>query len=68
MPDHPVPVKVPCVDERQCRRCHPCVARKACRTKAIVVIDRGETPFIDANLCYGCLACVPACPFEAIVA
>jgi len=43
------------------------VARKACRVKAILVIDPGEPPFIDGNLCYGCLACLPACPFEAIV-
>ncbi|MFL7794792.1 MAG: 4Fe-4S binding protein [Anaerolineae bacterium] len=22
---------------------------------------------MDGNLCYGCLLCIPACPFEAIV-
>ncbi|MDY6877187.1 MAG: 4Fe-4S binding protein [Chloroflexota bacterium] len=68
MPDHPPPVKMPRVDESRCQVCRKCVARKACRVKAIVVIDPGESPFIDGNLCYGCMACVPACPFEAIVA
>jgi MinD superfamily P-loop ATPase len=43
-------------------------ARKVCRVRAIVAIDPGESPFIDGNLCYGCLVCVPACPHEAIVA
>jgi len=67
MPDHPSPVKVPYVDEHRCRACRKCVARKACRVKAIVAIDPGETPFIDGSLCYGCLACVPACPYGAIL-
>ncbi|HFD40593.1 MAG TPA: hypothetical protein ENJ31_12190, partial [Anaerolineae bacterium] len=26
-----------------------------------------EPPFIDASRCYGCHACIPACPFGAIV-
>ncbi len=68
MPDHPPPAKIPHVDESRCQACPKCVARKACRVKAIVIIDPGEPPFIDGNLCYGCMVCVPACPFEAIVA
>jgi MinD superfamily P-loop ATPase len=54
------------VDERRCQACERCAARKACRSKAIVALDPGEPPFVDGNLCYGCLVCVPACPFEAI--
>lgn len=67
MPDHPPPAKIPRIDDDLCQSCRKCVARKVCRTKAIVVIDPGEPPFIDGNLCYGCLACLPACPYDAIV-
>ncbi len=66
MPEHPTPPKVPRVDEDLCRACRKCLARKECRVKALVVLDPGEPPFVDANLCYGCLVCVPACPYEAI--
>lgn len=66
MPDHPPPPKIPQIDEEKCRACRKCVARKSCRVKAIVVIDPGEPPFINTSLCYGCMACVPACPYGAI--
>ncbi len=68
MPDHPPPAKMPHVVDERCQACRKCVARRVCRTKAIVAIDPGEPPFIDPNLCYGCLICVPACPNQAIVA
>ena len=35
-------------------------------SKAILQIDPGEPPFIDASRCYGCRACIPACPHGAI--
>jgi formate dehydrogenase iron-sulfur subunit len=57
---------VPVVVEEVCQACRRCEARKVCRTKAILQIDLDEAPFIDANLCYGCLACIPACPYGAI--
>ena len=57
---------VPMVVDELCHACQRCLARKVCRTKAILQIDRNEAPFIDANLCYGCLACIPACPHGAI--
>jgi MinD superfamily P-loop ATPase len=67
MPDRPPPPKIPYVDDERCQACGKCPARKVCKTKAIVAIDPGEPPFIDGNLCYGCLVCIPACPHEAIV-
>lgn len=63
---HPNAARVPRVDDEKCRACRKCPARKVCRVKALVVLDPGESPFVDANLCYGCLVCIPACPFEAI--
>lgn len=54
------------VDER-CWACRKCLARSLCRSKAILQIDLGEPPFIDPGRCYGCHACIPACPAEAIV-
>ena len=58
---------VPHVEDDLCQACKKCVARSVCRSKAILQIDPGEPPFIDANLCYGCRACIPACPSGAIV-
>jgi MinD superfamily P-loop ATPase len=57
---------VPRVVDELCSACRKCVARGACRSKAILQIDPGEPPFIDPNLCYGCNACIPACPNGAI--
>ncbi len=58
---------VPHVDEEACRACRKCAARAVCRSKAIVQIDPGEPPTIDPSRCYGCWACLTACPFDAIV-
>ena len=66
MLDHPSPPKVPRVAEDLCQACAKCEAREVCRVKALVAIDPGEPPFVDGSLCYGCLVCIPACPFEAI--
>jgi MinD superfamily P-loop ATPase len=57
---------VPRVLDERCRACRKCLAREVCRSKAILQIDRGEPPFIDPNRCYGCRACIPACPHDAI--
>ena len=66
MPDHPPPAKIPRIADERCQACRKCVARKECRVKAIVALDPGEPPFVDASACYGCLVCVPACPYGAI--
>jgi MinD superfamily P-loop ATPase len=58
---------VPHVEDDLCLACKKCLARSVCRSKAILQIDPGEPPFIDPNLCYGCRACIPACPSGAIV-
>ena len=58
---------IPHVVDDLCHACRKCVARKVCRTKAILQLDPEEPPFIDASRCYGCHACIPACPFGAIV-
>lgn len=58
---------VPQIKDELCLACRKCVARSVCRSKAILQIDPGEPPFIDPNLCYGCNACIPACPQGAIV-
>jgi MinD superfamily P-loop ATPase len=58
---------VPRIVTALCRVCPVCLAQKACQSKAIIVLDRGEQPWIDASRCFGCRACVTACPFEAII-
>jgi len=57
---------VPRVDPGLCRVCPRCPAREVCRSKALLRIDRDEAPFIDPGRCYGCRACVVACPHGAI--
>jgi MinD superfamily P-loop ATPase len=57
---------VPHVVDELCQSCRRCLAREVCRSKAILQIDRNEPPFIDPNRCYGCRACIPACPHGAI--
>ncbi len=58
----------PQVVEERCHACGKCLARQACRPRAILIEEPGEVPFIDASRCYGCRACVQACPFKAIAA
>jgi dihydromethanopterin reductase (acceptor) len=58
---------IPQVVDDRCLACRKCLARKVCRSKAILQMDPGEPPFIDASLCYGCRVCIPACPHGAIV-
>ncbi|MBN2305049.1 MAG: 4Fe-4S binding protein [Anaerolineae bacterium] len=55
------------IDDTRCRVCEICLARQACRGKAIRVIDRDDPPFLDMSRCWGCRVCVTACPHGAVV-
>lgn len=55
------------VDDALCRACRRCLAGEACRGGAFVRLESGEPPFIDGSRCWGCMICVPACPFGAVV-
>lgn len=55
------------VDEERCQCCAACLARAACRGSAIRLVDRGEAPFVDMSRCWGCLQCIPACPYGAVI-
>jgi len=55
------------VDDDLCRACRKCLAGDACRGNAFVRFDREESPFLDMSRCWGCMICIPACPFGAVV-
>lgn len=55
------------VDDRLCRSCRQCLARNVCRGNAFIRFERDETPFLDMSRCWGCLDCLPVCPFGAVV-
>jgi Fe-S-cluster-containing hydrogenase component 2 len=55
------------VDASLCLACRYCDARHACTIKALMQIDPGEPPFVDVHRCMGCMDCVAACPFGAIL-
>ncbi len=59
--------RAPYVDPALCMACRKCIARQACRSKALIQVDPGEPPFVEPSLCYGCHLCVVECPFNAIV-
>ena len=54
------------IDLDRCRECGRCQARTVCRTRAIVQLERGDAPVIEAARCMGCMVCVPVCPHGAI--
>lgn len=54
------------IDPALCQMCLSCAARRACRPRAILQLDRGELPAVDAVRCLGCKACVPSCPHGAL--
>ena len=55
------------IDDDLCQACKKCLAGEACRGHAFRRFDRGEVPFIDMSRCWGCIECIPACPFDAVV-
>ena len=55
------------IDATICQRCRRCMGSDVCRGNAFHRFDVDEEPFIDMSRCWGCLVCIPACPFDAIV-
>jgi Fe-S-cluster-containing hydrogenase component 2 len=55
------------VDPELCQACQPCLANEVCRGKAFRRLERDEVPFLDMSRCWGCMDCIPACPFTAVV-
>jgi len=55
------------VDEDLCQVCAKCLAGEVCNGNAFRRIERDEAPFLDMSRCWGCMDCVPACPFNAVV-
>jgi Pyruvate/2-oxoacid:ferredoxin oxidoreductase delta subunit len=55
------------VDDDRCQRCKTCLSDGICRGNAFVRFERAESPYINMSKCWGCLVCVKACPFEAVV-
>lgn len=59
-------LRYPAIDEARCQNCAPCPALRACRSLAILRLDRGEAPIVDTARCQRCFVCLDACPFAAI--
>jgi Fe-S-cluster-containing hydrogenase component 2 len=57
---------IPTIREDLCLACERCAARQSCKTKALVQVDPGEAPVVDAARCYGCYRCMEDCPAGAI--
>ncbi len=57
--------RVPNIDADKCRACRKCVARSSCRLKALVQFESNEMPYINQEICRGCLVCIEECPFSA---
>ncbi len=55
------------VDDDRCMACGECLANEVCRGKAFIRFEREETPFLDMSRCWGCMVCMEACPYEAVV-
>ncbi|MBM3144967.1 MAG: hypothetical protein FJ010_08335 [Chloroflexi bacterium] len=55
------------VNDALCHACHKCPAGAVCRGNAFRRFDREDAPFLDMSRCWGCMECIPECPFGAIV-
>ncbi len=54
------------IDRCSCQTCARCQARQVCKPRAIVQLEPGDLPIVDATRCRSCLVCIPACPFGAV--
>jgi len=55
------------VDDSLCEICTPCLANESCKANAFRIMDWGEAPFLDMSRCWGCMDCLPACHFNAVI-
>jgi MinD superfamily P-loop ATPase len=55
------------VSGEACQACNPCLARRVCKTKALMQFDPGEVAVVDQPRCRGCATCLAACPHWAII-
>ncbi len=55
------------VKDSLCQVCIPCLANEVCRANAFRTFDKGEAPFLDMSLCWGCMDCLPVCPYKAVM-
>lgn len=49
-----------------CKQCVRPVCVEVCQLDAMPIDHQLGTPIIDAEKCNGCMACLEACPFDAI--
>lgn len=56
----------PEINWETCQACFPCLARQACKTRAIIKIDPDEPPVLEIARCNSCGLCVLACTCGAI--
>lgn len=59
-------MKIAQVSYDLCQACDKCAARKSCRTKALIQMDRGEQAIVKSSDCMGCGDCIEACPHKAL--
>lgn len=50
-----------------CQGCNPCLARRVCKTHAVIKMDPDAPALIDLERCYRCGQCVLSCSFGAII-
>jgi len=55
------------VNDDLCQTCAKCLAGDVCRGSAFRRFSKDENPFLDMSRCWGCLDCIPACPFSAVI-
>jgi Fe-S-cluster-containing hydrogenase component 2 len=58
----------PCVDTVRCQACRDCMPLDICPARAFERAPGSrEVPAVHLDGCYGCRACVTACPIGAVL-